>query len=883
MAVLTPMMQQYKEIKNAYPDTILFFRVGDFYEMFFEDAKLAARELEITLTSRDGSKDDGIPLAGVPYHAVQNYIARLLEKGYKVAICDQVEDAAQAKGLVRREVTRVITPGTKIEDSFLEEKRNNFLASVSKNIQDNSFGLSMIDISTGELFALQLKEMDQVVDELHSYHPAEIVLDSPAEQDTYLQKHLQRFLPQTSRNLEGEITGLDDACAYLNTIFPDDLVQSSGILNYASAACATATALKYISKMQKFGIDHVNRLQVLDRNDSLKLDAITVRNLEISETFRTREKKRSLLGLLDQTRTAMGGRLLKKWIEKPLLCSLEIQKRWDAVEELKNNLFMRGQLADLLKNCYDLERLSGRISMGQVNPRDFLALKGTLQLLPEVKQSLTEFSSEKINEINADIPGFAELIELLQQSIAEDAPFTLREGNIFKDGYNTEIDELREITRNSKQWILQLEKEERERTGIKSLKVGYNKVFGYYIEVTKSNVHLVPENYIRKQTLVNAERFITEHLKEKEILILNAEEKLGQLEYELFEEVRQLSARYTFSLQKAARNLAFLDCLYSLAEVASAYGFVKPEIVHSAAQTVIREARHPVVEATQEVPFVPNDFVPEEKRIMVLTGPNMAGKSTYCRSIALLFILAQAGSFVPAATMKFEPVEQIFARVGASDDLSSGRSTFMVEMEETGSILSQAGAKSLVILDEIGRGTSTYDGMSLAQSVLEFLHHETGATVLFSTHYHELTVLEEELTAVKNYCVSVQEKGDEIIFLHKVVPGKADKSYGINVAKLAGLPEKVIDRAQEILSRMESDNNQDPTISLVPGQEMSGQLSLVKEPGIDNSRSQKENKIIQELKKLNLVNMTPLEAINTLFTMQSRLSSRHQSSGEKER
>ncbi len=885
MAVLTPMMQQYKEIKASLPDTILLFRVGDFYELFFEDAKIAARELEIALTSRDGNKDTGIPLAGVPHHAVQNYIARLLDKGYKVAICDQVEDASQAKGLVRREVTRVITPGTKIEDSFLEEKKNNYLASVSKmNRESDHFGLAFIDISTGDLFAMQLEGIELAVNELFCFQPAEIIFDGCAAKDPEFKQHLCKFVPDTATHVEPSVEDPEEAYALLQRHFSAEVLAHARLEQYPAALRATATAVSYVTRMQTFGLGHIHRIQVMERNEALRLDAITMRNLEITETLRTREKQRSLLGLLDQTRTAMGGRQLRKWLEKPLLSGPRMQRRWDAVEELQANLYRREELIGFLKSCYDLERLSGRISMGQVNPRDFLALKKTLQIIPEIQRSLARLSNAKINEITQQLPDYTGLAQILQKAIAEDAPFALKEGNIFKDGYSPEVDELRKLSRNSKQWIIQLEKEERERTGIKTLKVGYNRVFGYYLEVTRANSHLVPEDYMRKQTLVNAERFITEDLKEKESHILHAQEKLAQLEYTLFEELRGEIAAYTLSLQRTGRLLGVLDCLCSLAETASTHNFVKPSLVEQFAETTIKDARHPVVEFTQESPFVPNDFCPAGKRILVLTGPNMAGKSTYCRSIALLYVMAQAGGFVPAREMKFTPLEQIFARVGASDDLSSGRSTFMVEMEETSSILSQVCPQSLVVLDEIGRGTSTYDGMSLAQAVLEFLHDRTAAKVLFSTHYHELTALDLHFSAVKNYCVAVKEKGEEIIFLHKVVSGKADKSYGINVARLAGLPEQVTLRAREILSGLEREQERQGGEGDYAGQEMeSGQLSLVREPADSAPRSRKEEKVLQEIIALKIVNMTPLQALNSLYSMQSQLLGRDSSLKEKDK
>lgn len=896
LSSLTPMMRQFKEIKKNYPDAILFFRVGDFYEMFFEDAETASKELDIALTSRDGQKENAIPLAGVPYHAASNYIARLLEKGYKVAVCEQVEEASQAKGLVKREVTRVITPGIKIEESFLDEKKNNYLAALHRNEQSSSFGLTMIDVSTGEINVFCFEgnnAANKIFDEIYRWQPAEIILSESVFNDEKLHKYFKKELIYSLINKEEDFKNREEAFEILQNHFTGDTLKTTGILSCSPVAYSTALALKYIMKMYKGSIKHISEPKFVKPGERMLLDVVTLRNLEITETLRTRDKKNSLLGVLDRTKTAMGSRLLRKWLENPLLDSRMMERRWDAVEELKENLLLREKLGELLKNVYDLERLSSRISMGILSPRDLLVLKKTLFLLPKLKEILRESRSELLRELKEKIPDFTFLAQELEKAILDDPPYSAKEGNIFKEGYSPEVDELRKTARESRQWLLELEKKEKIRTGIKSLKVGYNKVFGYYIEVTKTNLGLVPDDYIRKQTLVNAERFITEELKEKETLIISAEEKLCRLEYELFENLCSYLAGFTRQLQETSKVLAALDCFFALAESASAYNYTKPRISTSGI-IKIKGGRHPVVEQTQEEPFVPNDlFMDQEKaRILIITGPNMAGKSTYCRSAALLLIMAQAGSFVPADEMEFTPVTHIFARVGASDDLSGGRSTFMVEMEETSSILANATEESLIILDEIGRGTSTFDGMSLAQSVLEYLHDEIKAKVLFSTHYHELTFLGEKLPGTANYTVMVKEKGEEVIFLRKVVPGKADKSYGINVARLAGLPEKVIERSQEILQSLEAANrttglqftekqdskNKATIFSPSIRESCVGQLSILihDQNFLDEklSLSKKERKIIQEIKELNIAKMTPIEALNLIFSIQSRLLSR---------
>ena len=889
MSQLTPMMEQFKEIKVQYPDAILFFRVGDFYEMFFDDAVTASRELDITLTSRDGSKGEaGTPLAGIPWHSANTYLSKLLSKGYKVAICEQVEDPAQARGLVRREVTRVITPGTRIDDHLLSDDRNNYLAFLAM-LKDKSLGLTFADISTGELHAFQfsLDGINQAINEIYRFQPAELLLNSQAHSNNKILKELNTIgLFHFSK--AAAPADLSEAINVLERQFGHNSLQLWGITDCPAASVSTAAALQYLHNMQKSPLNHISGIKLHSTNDAVFLDVVTLVNLEIMETMRNRDKKQSLLGILDRTRTAMGSRMLRKWLERPLLLGGEMEQRWEAVDELKKNQLVREELATLLSDVYDLERLCSRINLGAVYPRDFLALKKSLRLLPKLVTQLEAMEAELLYLLKEEIPNFCSLVEELDNTIAEDAPPGLREGGIFKEGFSAEVDELRHLARNSKSWLLDLEKKERERSGIKTLKIRYNKVFGYYIEVTRANAELVPPEYIRKQTLVNAERYFTEELKEKESIILNAEERLIRIENTLFEELRIRLTGYTRPLQQCANVLARLDCLVSLAGVAAMRGYCRPQLAN---QPLIRikEGRHPVVERTMTTPFVPNDLDlnDRENRVLIITGPNMAGKSTYCRSAALLVLMAQAGSFVPAVEMSFMPVKQIFARVGASDDLSGGRSTFMVEMEETASIISNASAQSLIVLDEVGRGTSTYDGISLARAVLEHLHDVSGAMVLFSTHFHELTAMEDEFSAVQNLSVSVRETDEGVIFLHRVRPGRADRSYGINVARLAQLPDSVVNRAQHILSQLEKSRH-NSTPAATPEQtglclEGGGQLSFFASATTNNSSLKHELNILKEIKELNLVKTTPLQALNKLFSIQSRLLMQENTRMEKER
>ena len=887
MSKLTPMMRQFKQIKELYPDTILFFRVGDFYEMFFEDAAVASRELELTLTSRDGDKENGVPLAGFPHHASAGYIARLLKRGYKVAICEQVEDPSLAQGLVKREVIRVITPGTSIEDSLLEDDRNNFLVSVCEGENGDEYGLAVADVSTGELLVYLFggpQGENELKEEIARLNPSEILFAAGSER-SFSDPELRREIEgNRAVNYLAPFPDREGALEFLRELDAPPLWDSLSIITSAPPFMAASVALFYIKEMQKAPFSHFQKVTFISIGESMALDVITMRNLEIFETMRTRDKKGSLYGILNRTRTSMGSRRLRRWLQKPLLDRELLGDRWEAVDELKNSPYLQGEIKKLLRDVSDLERFCGRLNLGQIGPREMIALKKTLLLLPVLQVTLRETQAGLLQKIKNEIPDFTPLAEELEKALNENAPFQLKEGNVFKTGYSPEADELRKISGDTKTWMLELEKQERERTGIRTLKIGFNKVFGYYLEVTKLNQERVPENYIRKQTLANAERFITQELKEKEEIILHAQENLTRLEAELYRKLCATAADFTPRLQIAASRLADLDCLFSFAEAASANNYVRPVLTEDG-RVAAKGARHPVVEQKAEDPFVPNDIYldKEGERIQVITGPNMAGKSTYCRSAALLLIMAQAGSFVPAEEMVFTPLKRIFARVGASDDLSKGRSTFMVEMEETASILTGAAEDCLILLDEIGRGTSTYDGMSLARAILEYLHGEKESMVLFSTHYHELTLLEEKLSGVKNYTVTVREKGEEIIFLRKVLPGKADRSYGVNVARMAGLPEEVILRALELLEEMEMEGEGRllpsaplPSPSEREAQGGAGQLSLFPAPASPPSpvqhSSRREDPILSEIKSLNLANLTPLEALLKLFAYQKRLS-----------
>ncbi|MFC1517389.1 DNA mismatch repair protein MutS [Candidatus Margulisiibacteriota bacterium] len=801
----SPMVRQYLEIKDKHKDAILFFRLGDFYEMFNDDAKLASKELELTLTGR-GKKDDEnrMPMCGIPYHAAENYIARLVGRGYKIAICEQVEDPAIAKGITKREVVRVITPGTVTDAKMLPQKANNYLASIAvleTKDKETKYGLAFADPSTGEFKLTEIGNESDLFSELSRIQPAEILLA-----DEY-QKIQSLEIPYSIRSFQAK----DRAEKLLKEHFKVSSLEGFGCNGFGPALIAAQAIIDYLNETQKTNITHVKDLQAYYPADFMYLDRATRRNLELTETMREKTLQGSLLGVLDRTKTAMGSRLLKQWLTQPLLDMKTIKNRLAAVAELFEDIICREELSQFLQQIYDLERIIGRVALGSVSPRDLISLKESLSILPEISSSLSVKNSDLLNTIDNDLLSITnQIVELINKAIVENPPLKIREGNIINEGYDAALDELKKLSKGGKAWVAALEKEERSSSGIKSLKVGYNKVFGYYIEITKSNLAEVPGHYIRKQTLTNAERFITPELKDKEAQILSSNEQAEKKEYEIFTKVREQINSYTPTIQKLAELLAQIDTLLAMAIVSVANNFKCPEILPMEKGTLeIVNGRHPVIEQTTAVNnFISNDchMNEAEHRFMLLTGPNMSGKSTYIRQIALIILLAQIGCFVPADKAKLSLVSRIFTRVGASDDLASGHSTFMVEMTETANILNQADKHSLLILDEIGRGTSTYDGMSIAWAVAEYIHIKIGAKTLFATHYHEMTGMEKKYNGVKNFNVAVKEEGDHVVFLHKVLPGSADRSYGIHVAKMAGLPDQVIKRANEILTGLEKNS-----------------------------------------------------------------------------
>ena len=799
MSDLTPMAKQYHDIKAQHKDAILFFRLGDFYEMFNEDAEKASRELDLVLTGR-GSEENRMPMCGIPYHAADNYIARLIDKGYKVAICEQVEDPKLAKGVVKREVIRVITPGTVLESNLLSEKTNNYLLAITK--EKNKYGLAYADASTGEFKVTEIEEEDKLLDEINRINPAEILISD--------------FVPEEPPRLAGagSVTSFKDtydteaAEQKLKEFFKVNSLDSFGLSSVKAGWGAAAAILDYIKEAQKTNLDQLRIIQPYHTSEFMFVDAATRRNLELTQTIRDKSFAGSLLWVLDKTKTSMGARLLRQWVLQPLLEENKINQRLDAVEELFKDARLRYELAQQLKNISDIERAVGRIASSSANARDLIALKESLRTLPALKNPLKGASASLLLEI-ANLPDFSEAAKLIEQAVVDDPPFVLKEGGLIKPGFNPELDEILKAAREGKDWIARLENEERKKTGIKSLKVGFTRVFGYYIEITNTNLEQVPADYIRKQTLVNAERFITPELKEKESLILNADERMKDMEYKIFCEVRSRVAEHTSELQKLARALARLDVLLSLAEAAVENHYCRPRL--SKDQIIrISESRHPVVEKTLgEYRFVPNEVEinEEDSRFLLITGPNMAGKSTYMRQVALICLLAQIGSYVPAKEAQLGLVDRIFTRIGAMDDIFSGQSTFMLEMTETANILNNATEKSLIILDEIGRGTATFDGMSIAAAVAEFIHTRIKAKTLFATHYHEITQLADKHPGMKNLNVLVKEEGDQITFLHRIVAGEADRSYGIQVAQMAGLPKQVVERAKEIYNTLEMVEN----------------------------------------------------------------------------
>jgi DNA mismatch repair protein MutS len=871
----SPMMEQYRTVKTQHPDKLLMFQVGDFYEFFFEDAQVAAREMEIALTTRDGGSENPIPLAGVPIHAAETYLNKLLGKGYKVVICDQVENAAQAKGLVKRDITRILTPGTITDAQMLEESRNNYLAVVLQNGEDYYYGLAAIDVSTGEFRITEQKgenAWDTISDELRRLEPAELLCSNSKLADIFKSQK-----KQNGKNLIDVISELptpEEVKSALIEQWNSETWDTLQLDRYPMAAAAGAAALTYLQLLQQLpkGASHFHNLDIYFNNRNMIIDNITSRNLELTQTIRDGGKEGSLLWLIDRCMTAMGRRLLRRWLEQPLFQQELIEERLNAVEELIHKPLQKRDLRKRMQEVFDLERFCGRLSYQRINARDLVALKNALKQINALKELLSGFDSARIRQINDRLPAFSDLMTLIDKALLDEPPISLREGGIFKEGYHEEVDRLKTISREGNNMLLEFEKNEKQRTGIKSLRIGYNRNFGYYIEVTRLNKDLVPPEYHRKQTLVNAERYTTAELHQMEEQITGARDKLANLEYTLFEELRAVIEGYTEQLLGASYELACIDCLQSLAEIAEKNDYRRPRFT-SGRKMVIRQARHPVVEQLSIERFVANDIVLDQKNyLLIITGPNMAGKSTFIRSAALAVIMAQMGSFIPALEAELPLIDRVFARVGAGDDLSRGHSTFMVEMQETATILKEATIDSLVILDEIGRGTSTYDGMSIARSVLEYLSGKIKAKTLFSTHYHELTKLEGDLSGIKNYTMAVKEKGKQVIFLRQVIPGKADKSYGINVARLAGVPYEVLVRAETILAELElsSSTAAEQQLSLLP---------LVTEPLSDYSY---ELAIIDELKELDLNRITPLEAIQKLYELQKQLLDYDQNGEEEE-
>ncbi|PYZ98095.1 DNA mismatch repair protein MutS [Alteribacter lacisalsi] len=872
----TPMIQQYLKIKAEYKDAFLFFRLGDFYELFFEDAVKAAKELEITLTAR-GKGEDRIPMCGVPHHSCAGYISKLIDKGYKVAICEQTEDPAQAKGVVKREVVQLITPGTVMDGAAIQEKENNYLLSLSA-FEEDRYGLAAVDLTTGELKVTSFYDgFTSVLHEAASYNPKEIVVAS-----SFAEEKREQFSSLMNVTFSEE----DD------TALPGEMRELVDSLQDEELAVTVIRLLHYLYRTKKRSLDHIQSAVYYYAGDYMKLDVHSKRNLELTETIREKKKHGSLLWLLDETVTAMGGRLLKQWIERPLLDAKKIEERHTLVGDLIDRFFEREELKDQLRDVYDLERLAGKVAFGTVNARDLIQLKRSLARVPAIFDTALQLGSPYASRLVNEVDRCGPLRELLEASLQDDPPVSVTEGDMIKDGYNEQLDIYRDAMKNGRTWIAALEKNEREQTGIRSLKIGFNKVFGYYIEVTRSNLASLPDGrYERKQTLANAERFITPELKEKEALILEAEEKSGKLEYEIFLDLRKQVAVYISKLQELAKVLSTLDCLQSFAEVSEANHYVKP-VMNTTGTVDIKDGRHPVVEKViDQGEYVPNDISLDESREMLLiTGPNMAGKSTYMRQLALCAVMAQCGCYVPADEAVLPVFDQIFTRIGAADDLAQGQSTFMVEMMETRHAVTRATDRSLILLDEIGRGTSTYDGMALAQAIMEYIHEHIGAKTLFSTHYHELTRLEAELPKLKNVHVSAAEEDGDVVFLHKVIDGAADRSYGIYVARLAQLPDQLITRANVILKELESgDLRGDQEQVLVtsgaseehagaehePGQLTLFDPGIIPESGKEADRRGKlagaEIEAVKALKNLDTLHMTPFEAIQTLHELQKKL------------
>ena len=872
MSIVTPMMRQYQEVKAQYPDCLLFFRLGDFYELFFEDAKIASQALGIVLTARDGGQGEKVPMCGVPYHSVNNYLSRLIEQGYKVAICEQLEDPKTVKGLVKRGVIRVVTPGTVIEESMLDEKQHNYLAACWKDLRRGitpGFGLAYVDISSGEFYATEFNGEDaesELAAELCCIRPAELILQELLYQDSGFQAHFWDHSVGSFSLCPDETFVKNHYRELLQDHFHVSSLEGLGLGEKPLAALAVVMTLDFLNHTQKRSLDYIDQLRVYDCGEFMFLDAATRRNLELTATLRNNNRRGSLLWVLDDTHTSMGARLLREWLESPLLSAEAINRRLDAVEEMMNEPQIFHDLRDTLRQLYDMPRLISRICYGSAGPRDLVALRQTAAHMPTLFQLMARLHSPLYHILFDSLDQLEDITDLIASAISDDPPLSPKDSGVIRSGYNSEVDDLRQLSGSTKERLLQMEAQERERTGIKNLKISYNKVFGYYIEISKSRVGEAPADYIRKQTLVNGERFITEDLKKLETRILSATERLADLEYGLFVQVREQIAAAADRILQCADVVAHLDVLQSLASIALTNGYCKP-VVNDDSHIIIQDGRHPVVEKIiGRENFTPNDTYLDEssQRMMLITGPNMAGKSTYMRQVALIVLLAHMGSFVPASAAQIGYCDRIFTRVGAADDLASGQSTFMVEMNETSNILRHANKNSLIILDEIGRGTSTFDGLSIAGAVAEFIIQDScGAKTLFATHYHELTALSDTYPLISNYSISVKEKGHDIIFLRKIIKGAADKSYGIQVARLAGLPPAVLTRATAILQQLEEENH------------LRGPINLTEQLSFDELRKTvqptTESPILSELRNLDVDTLTPIEALLKINQWKSEL------------
>ena len=883
LSKLSPMMQHYLQTKREYPGCILFYRLGDFYEMFFEDAEIVSKELELTLTGKSCGLPERAPMCGVPYHAVDSYLTRLVEKGYKAAICEQVEDPRTAKGMVKREVIRIVTPGTNLDMESIDEGKNNFIFCILYGQQGKS-GIAVADVTTGEFYMTETEGDRKIYDEIVRYSPSEIICSEGFMMSGIDLRDLQERMGIVINTLGHHYFDEGPAAGVIKKHFHVSSLIALGMEDKRAGCTAAGALLRYLYDTQKNSLSNITGISVYASGKYMLLDSSTRRNLELTETLREKKKRGSLMWVLDRTCTAMGTRKLHQMIEQPLIDKELIEKRLDAVQELSLNTVDRDEIREYLQPVYDLERLMTRVSYGTANPRDLIALRRSLRMFAPIRQVLEDFSSELLTQLRQDMDDFGFLVDLLERSVEDEPPIQVKEGGIIKTGFDGDIDKLREAKTQGRQWLMNLEAEDQQRTGIRNLRIKYNKVFGYYFEVTNSFKDMVPEDYRRKQTLVGSERYTSDKLKSLEDTILGAEDKLNTLEYDKFCEIRDLVGSRISQIQKAARALAMLDVLCSLSLVAERGHYVRPSI-NEKGYIKIKEGRHPVVEKMLQGEFISNDTVLDNKKnaIAIITGPNMAGKSTYMRQVALICLMAQIGSFVPASSADLCVVDRIFTRVGASDDLGSGQSTFMVEMNEVANILRNATPASLLILDEIGRGTSTYDGLSIAWSVIEHISNKKflGAKTLFATHYHELTELEGKIDNVSNYCVAVKEKGDDIVFLRKIIKGGADKSYGIQVAKLAGLPDIVIDRAKELLDQLtDSDiTERIQSIETKSGQD-SGRPKKVKHyDDVDLGQMSlfetvSDEDVLKELKEIDISNLTPLDALNTLYRLQTELKNR---------